>query len=111
MQIAARLAVHTPAPDKRRSAREVVALSAALCFAGYHGQDVIVREISEVGFKVQTDQQIARGSIVRLRLPGLGMVLGRVIWRRGRHVCGEFINPLSPERLRLAIGVRHAIPA
>ncbi len=47
----------------------------------------------------------------RLRLPGLGMLLGKVVWNRSGHLGGEFINPVSPSRLRLVLGYSPISPA
>jgi hypothetical protein len=105
MYIAARLAVHTPAPDKRRAKRLDVSVPADMRLLGYHGFDVVVRDLSELGFKVESPVRVNPGSIVRLRLPGLGMVLGKIVWSRSGHLGGEFINPVSPSRLRMALGV------
>ncbi len=111
MQIAARLAVHAPAPDTRRAKRTPVAVVADMRLLGYHGFDVVVRDISELGFKVESPVKVTTGSIVRLRLPGLGMLLGKVVWNRSGCLGGEFINPVSPSRLRLVLGYSPNSPA
>jgi PilZ domain len=111
MQIAARLAVQSPAQDQRRAQRKTVSVAADMRLLGYHGFDVVVRDISELGFKVESPVKVASGSIVRLRLPGLGMLLGKIIWARSGHLGGEFINPVSPSRLRLVLGYAPASSA
>jgi hypothetical protein len=109
MQIAARLAVNVPASDDRRARRQVLDAPSTMSLVGYHGHDVVVRDLSELGFKAQTDQRIKRGAIVRLRLPGLGVVLGRIIWSRMGHVGGEFVNPISASRLQMVLGIRRTL--
>jgi PilZ domain len=106
MQIAARLAVHSVSPDGRRKKRSSVAISANLGLGGFHGHDVIIRDISELGFKVESSVAISRGAIVRLRIPGIGVVLGRIVWVRAGRIGGEFVNPLNATRLSMAIGFR-----
>jgi hypothetical protein len=108
MQIAARLAVHAPAPaaDQRRAKRIALAVPSDMLHSGYHGFDVVVRDISELGFRVDSGVKVKAKTVVRLRLPGLGMVLGRVVWCRKGQIGGEFINAIPPSRLRLLIGYR-----
>lgn len=104
MQISARLAIQGPVADQRRAVRLPVSMETDMRLIGYHGFDVVVRDISELGFKVETPVRIKVKTLIGLRLPGLGMVLGRVAWCRKGHVGGEFINPIPPQRLRMVIG-------
>ncbi|MEQ1548049.1 MAG: PilZ domain-containing protein [Chakrabartia sp.] len=106
MQIAARLAVHSPTPDDRRKSRAPVAIAANLGLGGFHGHNVIIRDISEFGFKVEADLALTCGAIIRLRIPGLGVVIGRVVWLRGGFIGGEFVNPLNATRLSMVLGFR-----
>ncbi len=104
MQIAARLAIQGPAAEQRRALRVPVAVSGEVQLPGYHGFDVVVRDISEMGFKAEAQLGVKTKTLIGLRLPGLGMVLGRVAWCRKGHIGGEFLNPIPPSRLRLVVG-------
>lgn len=104
MQISARLAIQGPVADQRRAVRVPVAMGAEMRLVGFHGFDVVVRDISELGFKVETPVRIKTKTLIGLRLPGLGMVLGRIAWCRKGYVGGEFVNPIPPQRLRLVVG-------
>jgi hypothetical protein len=106
MQIAARLAVHQPAPEARRMPRTSVNVPAELLQNGYHGFDVVVRDINSLGFRLDSQVRVKAKALVRLRLPGLGMVLGRVVWCRKGCIGGEFVNPIAESRLRTVIGYR-----
>lgn len=104
MQIAARLAIQGPATDQRRAVRFPVSMETDMRQIGYHGFDVVVRDISALGFKVETPIRIKVKTLVGLRLPGIGMVLGRVAWCRKGCVGGEFVNPIPEQRLRQVVG-------
>jgi hypothetical protein len=106
MHIAAKLALHAPAPDRRRKSRAATNLPTLLTTSGYFGIPVTLRDISEEGFKVEVGVHIAPESLVRLKLPGLGMVVGRIIWSRRGEVGGAFVNPVSIQRLHLIPGVK-----
>lgn len=106
MRVAAKLAVHAAAPDRRRSNRVEMATPAIMTTRGYYGEPVMVCDLSLDGFKAETGGHIPPKSIVRLFLPGIGMVLGRIVWSKGGEVGGEFVNPVSPQRLMLIPGMR-----
>jgi hypothetical protein len=94
MRIAGRLALH----------------SAPLCAGlGYHGCDVVVREISSCGFEADLTTPIPKGSLVRLRLPGSGVMLARVANSNAGHLSADFLNPVSASRLRMTVGMMAAV--
>lgn len=72
---------------------------------GYHGGDITIIDLSESGFKAHAPAHIPPRSLVRLKVPGLGMVLARIIWSRNGDVGGEFVNPVGEGRLRLVPGL------
>lgn len=72
---------------------------------GYHGFDVIIRNISELGFMAETGNDLVEGCYVRLRLPCVGTVHARISWAKGGQVGGEFVNAVNPLRLRLVMGI------
>lgn len=104
MRIAARLAIHSAAPDRRRKDRAIVNAPATIVTPGFHGDDVVVIDLSEVGFQARVTSHIPPKSLVRLRVPGLGMVVARVVWSRNGGIGGEFVNPVGEGRLRLVPG-------
>lgn len=104
MRIAARLAVQRTAGDARESERSKVVVETTMRALGYHGIDVIVRNISANGFMVETDGHFPPDTHIRLRLPGLGAVLGRVVWTESGQVGGAFLNPLEEGRLKRIVG-------
>ncbi len=76
----------------------------SLFIQGYHGGDIIIVDLSESGFKAHSATHIPPKSLVRLKVPGLGIVLARIVWSRNGDVGGEFVNPVGEGRLRLVPG-------
>jgi len=94
MWIAARMAEEAPLFQSRLAGRDPAQVSASMRAIGYYGGDVIVRNLSTHGFMVESRGDYAEGAIVRLKLPKLGTVIGRIVWRKGEQLGGEFVNPL-----------------
>lgn len=110
MRLAARLALNTPTPGTG-AVNTIVTGPASKLLSGYHGCDVLVRDISEAGFTADVDANIPSGAVVRLRLPGAGTMVALVSdCKRGR-VSAHFTNPVSPARLRLTLGMGRATAA
>lgn len=105
MHIAARMAVEAVPEGKRCELRTPTAVQTTIRALGYHGFDVIVRNISERGFMAETANDLIEGSYVRLRLPCVGTVVARIAWTQDGRVGGEFVNTVSPARLRLIPGM------
>lgn len=104
MHIAARMAVQSAGPDRRRKERFVGEAPAPIIIQGYHGGDVVIVDLSELGFKARSNTHIPAKSMVRLKVPGLGVVLARIVWSRQGSMGGEFLNPVGEGRLRLVPG-------
>lgn len=98
------MAIQSAAPDRRRKARFALDPAAPIVIQGYHGGDIIIVDLSESGFKARAATHIPPKSLVRLKVPGLGIVLARIIWCRNGNVGGEFVNPVGEGRLRLVPG-------
>lgn len=111
MRIAARMAVQSAAPDRRRKDRYDVRPEETAFIQGYHGGDIIIVDLSENGFKAMATTHITPKSLVRLKVPGLGIVLARIVWSKGGVLGGEFINPVGIGRLRLVPGVGNQMVA
>ncbi len=109
MRISARLAVHAipcvngvaAASDASASERKSIAAPPS----DFFGKNVMLFELSTAGFVATVEDRYQRGSVVRLRVPGAGMLLARVLSMRAGRLRGEFVNPVSPARLRLALGM------
>jgi hypothetical protein len=108
MQITARLAIHVAAPDRRRKDRIATSIPTLLNTPGYFGAPAVLREVSCTGFRLDVGAHVPPASLIRLKLPGLGVVIGRVIWSRKGEIGGEFVNPLSEQRLMMIAGFRAA---
>lgn len=106
MRIAARMAVETDSGGNRRSVREPVEVETTMRALGYHGVDVVVRNISAHGFMAETVNDFAVGCYVRLKLPGVGTMLARIAWAEDGRIGGEFLNAVSPVRLRFILGIK-----
>jgi hypothetical protein len=106
MQISARLAVHAIAPDRRRGARSATQIPTLMTGHGYYGIPVTLRDISESGFRLEAGVHVPPDSLVRIKLPSLGTVVGRVIWSRKGDIGGSFVNPVSIQRLQMIPGVK-----
>jgi hypothetical protein len=109
MRISARLAVHAVPCETG-----VATTSGANSSSGKHipappsdffGKSIMLFELSTSGFVATVQDRYQRGSVVRLRIPGAGMLLARVLSMRDGRLRGEFVNPVSPARLRLALGL------
>jgi hypothetical protein len=103
MRIAARLALH--APPQMCGVDDFVRGPASKHLLGYHGCDVLVRDLSENGFRADVDAEIPPGSVVRLRLPGAGVLVARVGESCLGQVSAEFVNPVTPARLGMTLGI------
>ncbi|MFM5915463.1 MAG: hypothetical protein ACKOPR_12125 [Chakrabartia godavariana] len=108
MRIAGRLALQTPsgimaAPCETQSRLKKDILS-------FHGCDVVVSAISEAGFEATLALQLEAGALVRLRLPGAGALLARVIDCAKGRLRAEFVNPVSAARLGKTLGMSRFAP-
>jgi hypothetical protein len=72
---------------------------------GYHGCDIVVREICERSFLADFVDDLPMGALVRLRLPGTGTMLARIEESQHGKLFARFINPVGTARLRKTIGL------
>lgn len=108
MHVAARMALQSEPQGQRQADRMPVAMPVSMRALGYHGSNVVVRNISELGFMADVSCDFPEGSYVRLRLPALGTMLARIAWFDGKAVGGEFINPVPSTRLSQILGMSRA---
>ncbi len=104
MRIAARLAMHDSLPIQSGSTDQSAFPQFNSQIMGYHGCDVVVCDISESGFEAEVRGEIPEGALVRLRLPGAGVMVARVLEGSASHLRAAFLNPVSKSRLRMTLG-------
>jgi hypothetical protein len=75
---------------------------------GYHGIDVVVCTLSEHDFEAELATPLPAGTMVRLRLPGAGMMVAHVERSLGGRVSGRFVNPVGAARLGKTLGFARA---
>lgn len=111
MHIAAKAALETPGPNQRRTPREEVEVSTTMRASGNHGLDIVIRNISTLGFMAEAGGDFETDSRVRIRLPSLGTVLARVVWVKPGQFGAEFVNEIDLQRLRAVLAATGAAPA
>jgi hypothetical protein len=90
-----------PLTDGRKAERRIVNIAAALREEGVKTTEVTLLDVSEGGFKAETDNELDEGAEVWLKLPGFEVRRSRVVWVRGKEVGCEFQFPLHPRELDL----------
>ena len=93
-----------PQRKGRRSDRVPVEVAAGLRQRGASGVSVQVMDLSTDGFRAATHLDLAPGSDVWLRLPGLEPCHARVVWAEGHLVGCSFLRALHPAVLQMIIG-------
>jgi hypothetical protein len=102
MAIAARMAHHGAQPVLPSLANA----GTELVRPDYHGTNVLLRKLSPSGFVADPQPSFQSGSFVRLRLPGAGVMVAKLIKANRRQLCGEFVNPVSAARLGMVLGIK-----
>jgi hypothetical protein len=87
----------------RRTDRVTVDLGGGLRQRGASGVSVQIMDLSTDGFRVATHLELAPGTEVWLRLPGLEPSAARVIWSEGPHIGCAFSRPLHPAVLQMIL--------
>lgn len=108
MRIAGRLALQTPSGLAGVSDASDSRLKSDIL--SFHGCDVVVSAITEAGFEAAVSVPLAKGALVRLRLPCAGAMLARVVSHRGTRLKAEFVNPVSAARLGKTLGISRLTP-
>ena len=85
-----------PQNKGRRAERVPVALGAGLRQRGASGITVQIMDLSTDGFRVASHLDLAVGTDVWLRLPGLEPSHGRVVWSDNNLLGCVFVRPLHP---------------
>lgn len=90
-------------PKGRRAERLPVAMGAGLRQRGATGVTVRIVDLSTDGFRVATHLELAVGTDVWLRLPGLEACHARVVWAEGPSVGCAFERPLHPAVVEMIV--------
>ena len=88
---------------ERRSQRVAVDMSAGLRQRGASGVSVRVLDLSPHGFRAGTHLELAIGTDVWLRLPGLEPYHAIVAWQEGHYIGCAFERPLRPAVLDMIV--------
>jgi hypothetical protein len=94
-----------PAPEltSRKSERVSLAMGAGLRQRGGTGVSIQIMDLSVDGFRASTHLNLAKGTDVWLRLPGLEPYQARVIWAKGNFIGCAFERPLHPAVLEMIV--------
>jgi hypothetical protein len=72
-------------------------------------RDVTVEDLSQTGFRYQSVERLAVGSLVRLGLSGAGAVTARIVWQDGDdHGCA-FIEALTAAQVNAAFTAQQVV--
>ena len=94
-----------PAPEltSRKSQRVNLEMGAGLRQRGGTGVAIQILDLSVDGFRASTHLQLAKGTDVWLRLPGLEAYQARVMWAKGNFIGCAFERPLHPAVLEMIV--------
>lgn len=95
MNDAAKTTGQDPA-EMRRAPRDDVALPTRMINARRQSVDVLLVNISPLGFMVREYGETPKGSIVKLLLPRLGEWEATVMWSLGGRIGAQFTKPIEP---------------
>jgi len=99
-----------PTPEGRTSERRVVNLAASLREPGASLVDIEVVNLSTGGFAAVSDRRFEIGSRVWLKLPGIEATHCHVVWVEEGKAGFEFVTPLHPATLDLALAIGRRPP-
>lgn len=81
--------------QQRRVPRDEVALPTRMIDSDGRSADVLLVNISPLGFMARENGATAKGAVVKLTLPRLGDVEARIVWSLGGRVGAEFVKPID----------------
>ncbi len=97
--IPAQVAYLSDGAEQRRSRRRVVNFAATLESEGTSAHPVQVLDLSEHGFRLSIQHEVAQGSLLLIKLPGTEALRARIVWARDGQVGCEFEEDLHPARI------------
>jgi hypothetical protein len=94
-----------PAPEltSRKSERVTLDMGAGLRQRGGTGVAIQIMDLSVDGFRASTPLNLAKGTDVWLRLPGLEPYQAKVVWAKGNFIGCAFERPLHPAVLDMIV--------
>jgi hypothetical protein len=105
--IPAQVAYLASGAEQRHTRRRAVNFAAILESEGVACHPVSVLDISEQGFRIVTVAEVAQGSSMLIKLPGLEAVRATVVWARDGQIGCSFQEELHPASIRtLAVDPR-----
>jgi hypothetical protein len=90
---------------ERQAERIPADIDASMRELGATGAEVRVHNLSTHGFMAEADNLYPVGCYVWLRLPGVGGVNARIIWRDSFRYGCEFVNPIAAGQCDAAIAI------
>jgi hypothetical protein len=93
----------SPSLTSRKSRRVTLEMGAGLRQRGGTGVSIQIVDLSTDGFRASTHLNLAKGTDVWLRLPGLEPYQARVMWAKGNFVGCAFERPLHPAVLDMIV--------
>lgn len=81
--------------QQRRAPRDEMALPTRILAQDQRGSDVLLVNISPLGFTARKYGATPKGTIVRIALPRLGQVSAKVVWSLGGRIGAEFVKPID----------------
>jgi hypothetical protein len=90
-------------PRSRASERVTIEMGAGLRQRGASGVSIMVMDLSTHGFRASTHLELAQGTDVWLRLPGLEPCHATVAWSKGQFIGCAFERPLHPAVLEMIV--------
>jgi hypothetical protein len=87
----------------RKSERVTLEMGAGLRQRGGTGVAIQIVDLSIDGFRASTHLQLAKGTDVWLRLPGLEPYHAKVMWSKGNFIGCAFERPLHPAVLEMIV--------
>lgn len=90
-------------PPGRKEERQHCEIGAGLRQRGASGVTVQIIDLSTQGFRASTHLELASGTDVWLKLPGLEALHARVAWTRGSSIGCQFVRPLHPAVLSMVV--------
>lgn len=94
--------------EQRRHVR-LEAFSVATSTIGPDGQIAQILDVSQHGFRIQTEAQIREGDRLDLACDGIGSMHASVVWKRGSECGCEFETAIRSEAVSALLGNSLAI--
>jgi hypothetical protein len=87
----------------RRAERRVLDEAARLRPNSWSTVEIRMTDISELGFRADSEARLQAGGLVTLDVPGIGPVDAQVEWQRGGAFGARFLVPLALDRCAWAL--------